>query len=119
MNPIHPALAGTIIRACKRCRTPLTGKRPHAVYCTDLCSKRFRRPPKGQETRTSPKPGGDTTRRSVRVSDASGRLSGLLAELEGEAPGWIASLYTGRTFPRTYAEHGLPLPDYLRVRARR
>lgn len=113
MHTLPAAPATTITRACKQCGAPLSGKRLQAAYCSDLCSKRFRRSPsEARETRTSSKPCGDTARPPVRVS---GALGGLLAHLKDEAPGWIESSHTGRVFPRTYAEHGLPLPEHLRV----
>jgi hypothetical protein len=117
MNMLTVPFAGTIIRACPQCSRSLTGMRPQAVYCSESCSKRFRRGTASDapETRTSPQPLRGQPGSPVRVSEASGRLSGLLAHLTDEAPGYIESSHTGRVFPRTYAEHGLALPDYLRV----
>src|SRR5688572_17696938 len=117
MNMLAAPFVGTITRACPQCSVPMQGKRPQAVYCSALCSKRFRRgtASAAPETRTSPQSLRGQPGSPVRVSEASGRLSGLLAHLTDEAPGWIESSHTQRTFPRTYAEHGLPLPDYLRV----
>ena len=117
MNFLTAPFAGAITRACPQCSGPLSGKRPQAVYCGETCSKRFRRgtASAAQETRTSPQPLRGQPGSPVRVSEASGRLSGLLAHLTDEAPGYIESSHTGRVFPRTYAEHGLALPDYLRV----
>ena len=117
MNMLTAPFAGTINRACPQCSRPLTGKRPQAVYCSPTCSKRFRRgtASAAPETRTSPEPLRGQPGSPVRVSEASGRLSGLLAHLEDEAPGYIESAHTGRVYPRTYAEHSLALPEYLRV----
>ena len=116
MNILAAPIAGTITRACPQCSGPLTGMRPQAVYCSATCSKRFRRgtASAAPETRTNPQPLRGQPGRLARVSEASGRLSGLLAHLTDEAPGYIESAHTGRVFPRTYAEHGLALPEYLR-----
>ena len=108
--------AATYSRACKQCGTPLTARRRQARYCGDICSKRARRGlPAAQETRTSPDCVGPA---SEPVSGFLGRPTGLLSGIEaGEAPQFIQSDHTGRIFPRTSAEHGLPFPDYLRARA--
>ena len=118
MTTILPAaVAGTITRACSQCRRSLSGRRPDAVFCSDTCSKRFRRGTalEAAKARTSIEPQGETNPAPVRASSASGRLSGLLAGLQDEAPGYIESAHTRRVYPRTYAEHGMTLPDYLRV----
>ena len=117
MNMLTAPLSGSINRACPQCSRPLIGMRPQAVYCSLRCSKRFRRETSSAapETRTSPQPLRGQPGSPVRVSEASGRLSGLLARLEDEAPGYIESAHTRRVFPRTYAEHGLALPEYLRL----
>ena len=117
MNILTAPFAGTITRACPQCSRPLTGMRPQAVYCSDTCSKRFRRrtASAAPETRTSPQPLRGQPGSPVPVSEASSRLVGLLAHLKDDAP-YIESAHTRRVFPRTYAEHGLALPDYLRVR---
>jgi hypothetical protein len=124
MNPNQPALAGTITRACKQCWAPLTGKRRQARYCGASCRKRASRAASAVNTTATVtrgeghNPPTQSVSRFLRHPRASQRhLGGLLSQLAGEAPGWIESTHTGRTFPRTYAEHGLALPDYLRMAA--
>lgn len=101
--------------ACAQCSRPLTPTaRSHARYCGATCRKRASRqtPVNAAESVTAAKPSPPT---GLPVSRFVGCLGGLLAHLEGEPPAYIESAHAGRVFPRTYAEHGLPLPDYLRV----
>ena len=116
MTTTLPAtVAGTIMRACLQCSGPLVPTaRSHARYCGAACRKRASRaaPVDDSESVTAAHPCPPT---ADPVSRFLGRLPGLLAHLADEPPGYIESTHTGRTFPRTYAEHGLPLPDYLRA----
>lgn len=124
MNTIEPALAGTIIRACKQCSAPLTGKRPQARYCNSACRlKAHRGSPVEARESVSTSDGFNPPAPPVKrfLSDPGGpqrHLRGLLSHLQDESPGWIESSHTGRTFPRTYAEHGLALPSYMRIEER-
>lgn len=117
MHTDMAAAAAVRPNPCRHCGHSLSGKRPDARYCSDTCSKRSRRgsASEARKARTSPPPPREASRTPVRAPSASGGLTGLLAELADQPPGWIASAYTGRTFPRTYAEHGRALPEYLKV----
>lgn len=107
---------------CAQCSRPLlAAARSHARYCGATCRKRASRrtPVNAAESVTAvnpPLPAGEAVSRFLtHPSEPQRPLRGLLAHLEGEAPAYIESCHTSRVFPRTYAEHGLPLPDYLRV----
>jgi hypothetical protein len=116
MNTIQPA--------CKQCRAPLTGKRPQARYCNSACRlKAHRGSPANAPESVSSAGGLNPRARPVKrflghPRQPERHLRGLLSHLEDQLPGWIESSHTGRTFPRTYAEHGLALPSYMRVEER-
>jgi hypothetical protein len=125
MNTLPAAPAATIARACKQCRAPLpSAVRRHARYCGPACRVRAHRgspantPESVSNSESLNPPAGAVKRFLSHPRDSQRHLRGLLSHLADEAPAWIASSQTGRRYPRTYAEHGLSLPSYMRVEER-
>lgn len=109
------ALAARPPHSCVQCSKPLlpTARR-HARYCGATCRKRASRQTavNARESVTAANPVHPAREPVSRF------LGHLLARLDGEQPAYIESTHTGRVYPRTYAEHGLPFPDHLRLSCR-
>ena len=95
-------------RTCAQCSTVFQPYRPAARFCSSLCRVRAHR----GVTPATPKATYRTTPRNA--SDDS--FWAIEQAPEVEEPQYIESAHgEHRIYPRTYAEHGLPFPDYLRV----
>ena len=95
-------------KACAHCATPFEAQRSTAKFCSATCRKRASR-------------GAVTLRTGHPPRHAKKSLSESLRSPEGQSsapsdPQFVQSDWTGRVYPRTYAEHGLPFPDHLRAK---
>lgn len=101
-----PALASRE-RTCAQCPTVFTAYRSAARFCSSRCRVRAHRgvtTVAAGEARPSPCNASEVARWEPEQAS------------EDEAPQYIQSAHgEHRIYPRTYAEHGLPFPDYLRV----
>jgi len=103
MNLSPGAYAPSLQRACASCRAAYRAKRATSRFCSTACRMR-------------------SHRRAQPIISVTGHLPHCYAKDEFSEvptdPQWIYSTHTARRFPTSYAEHGLPYPDYLRVRPR-
>ena len=104
---LHPAGRE---RTCAQCTTTFHPYRAAARCCSSLCRVRAHRgvtTVAAGEARLTLCNGSEVTCwDTVQASD-------------DDTPRYIQSTHgEHRIYPRTYAEHGLPFPDYLRVKAR-
>jgi len=107
-SALHPAGPE---RACAQCTTAFHPYRASARFCSPLCRVRAHR---GVTTVAA---GGEARRTPCYASEATLRQTERASD--DEAPQYIESAHgEHRVYPRTYAEHGLPFPSYLRVKAR-
>lgn len=98
-------------RTCAQCSSAFHPYRPLARFCSSLCRVRAHRgvtPVAVEATHLAP----------CNASEGA-TWAPEQASIE-EGPQYIQSAHgEHRIYPRTYAEHGLPFPDYLRVQAAR
>lgn len=101
---LHPAGRE---RTCAQCTSVFQPYRPTARFCSSLCRVRAHRGVTAAAAREA--------RLTLRNASEAARREPEQAT-EDEAPQYIESAHgEHRIYPRTYAEHGLPFPDYLRV----
>jgi len=97
-------------RTCAQCSTDFHPYRASARFCSSLCRVRAHRgvtSAAAGEVRLTPCNASAAPRWEPEQSP------------DDEAPQYIESAHgEHRIYPRTYAEHGLPFPSYLMVRAR-
>lgn len=94
-------------RTCAQCSTAFQPYRPAARFCSSLCRVRGHRG-------VTPIAAGEARRTPCNASEACLRAAELASN--DEAPQYIESAHgKHRIYPRTYAEHGLPFPEFLRV----
>jgi hypothetical protein len=97
-------------RACAQCSTVFEPYRAAAPFCSSQCRVRAHR---GVTTAVA----GEARPRPCNASEPAFWQTEDPASDEG--PQYIQSAHgSHRIYPRTYAEHGLPLPDYLKVQRR-
>ena len=94
-------------RTCAHCSIIFQPYRPTARFCSSLCRVRAHRG-------VTAVAAGEARPTSGNASEAAWREPEQAPE--DETPQFIESAHgEHRIYPRTYAEHGLPFPDYLRV----
>jgi hypothetical protein len=97
-------------RACAQCTATFHPYRPSARFCSSLCRVR------GHRGVTQPV-AGITQEAPCNASEAP--LWSTEQASNADEPQFIQSTHgEHRIYPRTYAEHGLPFPGYLMVKAR-
>lgn len=105
-SALHPAGRE---RACAQCTTAFHPYRASARFCSPLCRVRAHRgvtTVAAGEARRTPRNGSKAT------------LWATEQPSNDQAPHYIESAHgEHRVYPRTYAEHGLLFPSYLRVKA--
>lgn len=104
---LHPAGRE---RTCAQCSSVFDVYRPTARFCSTLCRVRAHRGVTATvagEARPTPRIASEPSFSQTEQPSTD------------EGPRYIQSAHgEHRIYPRTYAEHGLPLPDYLKVQRR-